>query len=302
MTVLFVQACQACAEEREPESDKSSSVQGSVVSALSHYRLDQSPKESEKLPKILGEISGLAVTADGRVMAHDDERGVVHELDADRGKIIKSFRLGKKRAAADFEGICITPSALFLVTSAGLLFETTEGKNDEAVVYQIIDTGIGDVCEVEGLAFDSVEQMLLLACKTTRGEKFTGLVTVFRWSIESRRIAVPATISISKDQIRALIPVDDFHSSGIAIHPDTGTLFLVAAREHALIEVTRDGVLLGAAMLKRKWHSRPEGIEFAPAKAGRRHDLLISDEGEDHRARLTRYRMRKTGGADRTPE
>ncbi|PLX31312.1 MAG: hypothetical protein C0600_06030 [Ignavibacteria bacterium] len=67
----------------------------------------EAPTAQFELPKRLKEISGLAVDDRGRLFAHDDESGIVYQLDPMTGKIVKSFRLGRTLVTEDFEGIAI---------------------------------------------------------------------------------------------------------------------------------------------------------------------------------------------------
>ena len=66
------------------------------------------------LPSHLREISGLALTADGRLLAHGDERGHVFEVDYRRGVVVKEFTLGTDKAAVkgDFEAITVAGDAV----------------------------------------------------------------------------------------------------------------------------------------------------------------------------------------------
>ena len=52
------------------------------------------PAQQRRLPRRLREISGLAVTSDGRLFGHDDERAVIYEIDVEGGQIVKSFAIG----------------------------------------------------------------------------------------------------------------------------------------------------------------------------------------------------------------
>ena len=71
---------------------------------LASYDLEK-PARRFKLPKRLREISGLAMLAGNRLLAHDDERGVVVEIGYRDGSIVKAFALGGRRdpVADDFE-------------------------------------------------------------------------------------------------------------------------------------------------------------------------------------------------------
>ena len=259
---------------------------------LALYKLHKKPEMRRKLPKTLHEISGLAVASDGRLLAHDDERGIVYELNVKKGKIEKTFFLGRDVVTADFEGIAVAEGAIFLVTSGGTLYEAREGEDGEHVDYRTRDSGIGDVCEVEGLEFDPLDLVLLLACKTTRGSEFENSVAIFRWSLVDKRLATPPFIRVAEDRIREYMPTKGFHPSGIARHPASGNYFLLSGRDHAVVEITPSGVPVGATQLKSRRHPQAEGIAIDVGDVGD-FDVVISDEGEDGRARLARYRARK---------
>src|SRR5262245_54963359 len=62
----------------------------------------ETPDVQIQLPQRLREISGLAVTPDGRLFAHGDERAALYEIDPERGRILKSFSLNVR---GDFEGL-----------------------------------------------------------------------------------------------------------------------------------------------------------------------------------------------------
>ncbi len=287
----------ACADEGTIEQTDSTQSSPLRESSISLYKLRKPPKVEWKLPKRLREISGLATTPDGRLFAHNDERAIIYEIDIDEGEIVKSFHLGPNGIEADFEGIAIAGDSIFLVTSTGTLYETVEGSADEEVNYATDDTGIGDVCEVEGLEYEPSDQTLLLACKTTRGLRLKGGVAVFRWSIESHRLAEPDLIWVSEDEIGRHLPQKRFHPSGIARHPANGTYLIISAREHALIEVTPSGNVVAAEDLKSGRHRRAEGITVAVRKNGA-FDLIISNEGGNRRARLARYHDRSRVKSD----
>ncbi|HUF75282.1 MAG TPA: hypothetical protein VMM35_03345, partial [Longimicrobiales bacterium] len=104
-----------------------------------------------ELPGRLDEISGLAVTPDGRLFGHDDERALVHEIDPMSGSVGKRFSAGDPPLRGDFEGIAIVGERFFLVTSTGLLYEMREADDRSEAPYRISDTGLGAHCEVEGL-------------------------------------------------------------------------------------------------------------------------------------------------------
>ena len=88
---LGLLASAACGESRPASDDTGSappqqrSAEGAAEpGAPTVIDLGSSPASQVQLPAELHEISGLAVTADGRVFAHGDEDGTVYQLDPAR--------------------------------------------------------------------------------------------------------------------------------------------------------------------------------------------------------------------------
>ena len=61
--------------------------------SLKSYTLNEETATHWKLSSHLEEISGLAMTRDNRLLAHNDERGVIFEIDYQNGSIAKSFQM-----------------------------------------------------------------------------------------------------------------------------------------------------------------------------------------------------------------
>lgn len=243
-----------------------------------------------KLPNRLNEISGLALTADDRLFAIADEAAIVYELDIDKGFLKKAFALGSPVERGDFEGIAIAGERFFLITSDGEIFETTEGRDGEQMDYASYATGLGKRCEIEGLVTGRAGDRLLIACKEARGED--GVLAIFAWSIDERRLLDDAPLELPLREIVRRIGKRHFNPSGIELASGSGNLLLVAARQRALAELRPDGSLVAAMRLPLvQRHHQPEGI--ALTRDGR---LLIADEGGGHRARLAVYRPRDQEG------
>lgn len=232
-----------------------------------------------RLPRRLGEISGLATSGE-RLFAHDDERGIIYEIDHRKGRFLKAFALGDATVRDDFEGIEIVNGRFYLVASSGRLYESPEGRDGERVLYNSYATGVGRDCEVEGLAFEPADGALLLLCKNPSPQ---GFVAIHRWSPE-RRSAQGAPILVPVPTLAEGIGADSFHPSGIERHAETGHYLLVAAREGALAEITANGDVLSVRKLPRR-HRQPEGIALIAGRV-----LALADEGARGRAHLTLYR------------
>lgn len=259
--------------------------QHSEPTALSRYDLERRPTVQWKLPNRLREISGLAMTADDRLLAHDDERAIIYELDLEAERIGKVFALGDPVVRADFEGVAVVGDTVYLVTSGGRLYETREVEDGAHARFNTYDTGVGSRCEVEGLAFEPDDRSLVLVCKTVSGDLLKGSVALFRWSIDRHALTPDSPLLIDRDAITDEIPGRSFNPSGIERHPDSGTYFVVAARQEVIVELSLLGDVLDIARLRGGTHRQAEGISFNSEG-----DLLLGDEGAGRRARLTIYR------------
>ena len=260
------------------------------ISALGMYDLHEKNPIIVKLPKALKEISGVTMTADGRMFAHNDEVGRIYEIDYSLGVIIKQFSIGSMTVLGDFEDITIVGDRFFLLSSDGRLYEVREGKNAEHVKYKSYRTGLSVRNNVEGLCYDPDTNSLLLACKNYPGEGYEHTRTVYSFSLSSMTMAKDPRFVVSLKTIKREFGLADFRPSGIARHPKTGTFFLLDSRGLSILELSPKGEILAHASLPVNIHRQPEGIAIGTDGA-----LYISDEGIKHGI-LVRYQPIKSTG------
>ena len=238
-----------------------------------------------KLPKRLREISGLALTHDGRLLAIEDEEAIIYELDYQDGHIRKAFAVGDPTLKGDYEGIAVADGLVYVTDSDGSVLLFAEGGNGSRVTYEQFDTGLGELCEIEGLATSLDQSRLLFACKALRDKSQLDALTVFAFDIEQRTVVDSESLTLPESEIEELLETGRIAPSGIAVDPTTGNLVLITARKKAIIELTSSGKLLAAREFPaRKRHYQPEGIEIPTDNR-----LLISDEGGKHKGRLAIY-------------
>jgi uncharacterized protein YjiK len=254
-------------------------------SILSEFDLNAPPDIRWELPRFLNEISGLAYTPEGELLAHDDERAVIYQLDPWGQRVVKRFGFGAPVVRGDFEGIAAAEGRIFLVTSDGVLYEGREGRDGEHVAFALTRTGVGRRCEVEGLSYEPSDRTLLLACKEPRTPALRGKVAIFRWSLERRMLLLTPRPLVPLRGIAGGLPSRGFHPSDLVREPRSGHYLLVAAQEHAVAELTPGGELLQVVRLRAAYHRQAEGITFAPDGS-----LLVSDEAAGKRATLSVYR------------
>lgn len=237
------------------------------------------------MPPELREISGLALTPDGLVLAHDDNVARVYALDPKTGIVIKSFSLdGAPRG--DFEAITIAGTDIYLLQSKGKLFKFKEGADGQEVPYSVFDTGLGKECEFESMTFEPEGSQLLLACKRFLGRKPPHELLIYR---------VPMPLGGSSKISSLAIPISDvvgstgwknFHPSDMAVDPSTGNYVIIASREKGLVVVTPDGEVVRSEPLPGD-HNQAEGVAIT-----RDSILIVSDEATHKPAAVTLYRWR----------
>lgn len=242
----------------------------------------------DPLPARLAEVSGLAVTTDGKLLAHGDEDGRLFEIDPGTGKPGREIRLqGTPRD--DFEGIAVTPQGIVLMTSTGRLYVLgAERQRDSAsgssvVEYRRLDTGLGAQCELEGLAYDSRAKVLLIPCKTPRRSQNQSAVVVFRWSLETEAAAQPSRYVIPSSVVSKLFRVARFRPTSVEYDPETGNVLVLSSQPAGILELGSQGQALRGIRLNPRGHPRAEGLALSG------NQLLIADEGGSRRGFLTRY-------------
>jgi uncharacterized protein YjiK len=281
-----------------------SSAPDSALLAQREARLEQklahpdsdvaAPLARWQLPESLQEISGLALTADGRLLTHGDSRGRVFQVDYRRGTVVKEFTLGNPVAHADFESITTVGDTVMLLASDGILYQFAEGGNGKSVEYTTQDTGLGDKCEFEGLAYDATLKALLLACKKVHDKALKDSLIVYRWPLAPAKDTGKAK-SKKNDQKFSYLAVPlariigsndwtELHPSDITIDPFNGNYVLIASREKALFEITPGGAVVFARPLP-PGHEQAEGVAIT-----RDSILIISDEAKGGPAVITLYR------------
>jgi uncharacterized protein YjiK len=254
---------------------------------ISQYAMSDDSVSQWQLPGKLGEISGLALSADGRLFAVADETAVIFQIDYHEGRLTSSFAFGDPVIAGDFEGIAWLDGNIYLATSDGILYSAPQMADGEHVTPARVDTGLGKVCEIEGLA--AAGDSLYFACKGAPKGGNRDYVQIIVWSIAARTRV--DNIEVPSGPINDALRMKHFNPSGITVDRVTGNLIIIAARQKSLLELTADGNLVAARRLRMPdRHRQAEGIELTAD--GR---LLIADEGGDRKARLAVYTPQKGG-------
>lgn len=288
-------ACRKADEVRA--SDAASVVAESLVTRARASRLEASMAASDTgalgdapiarwpMPMELREISGLALTADGRLLVHQDQSAIVWEVDYRRGVLVKRFSLGAKAVKGDFESIVAVGDSIYLFTSKGQLYTFAEGANDAHVEYTMVDTGLQPVCEFESMTYEPASKSLLFACKALLTPALADSIVIFRWKLAGEtargmdlpRLTVPMARVVGTNAWKSLKPSD------ITIDPRNGNYVLIASKAKVIFSITPKGALVFARALP-PGHEQAEGVAITKDNI-----LLISDEGQAGQGQITLY-------------
>jgi uncharacterized protein YjiK len=232
------------------------------------------------LPSQLLEISGIALTAEGLLLAHDDEHPIIYAIDPRRGVVVKQFSFGKGGMRGDFEGIAVSGGEIFLLESNGKIHRFREGEDGQRVDHTTIDTKLGKQCEFEGIAI-GLGGVIVLACKNVAKNGPRDQLVLYQWdarTAQARMMAIPYAQAIGSNPWKELNPSD------ITVDPATRNYVLIAAQEKALIEITPAGQVVRTGPLPER-SRQAEGVAIA-----RQGILYVSDEGSTEPATISLYR------------
>ena len=231
------------------------------------------------LPPQLLEISGLALTADGNLLAHNDEHPVISVIDPRRGVVVKHFTFGERGLRGDFEGIAVAGGEIFLLVSNGKIYRFREGADGDRVPHTIIDTKLGKECEFEGIAVDAAG-VIVLSCKNVGKSGPKDQMVFYRWDPKTARatlLAIPYSDAIGSNGWKRLNPSD------ITIEPSTKNYVVISAQEKGLIELTPDGRVVRTGPLPDQ-PRQAEGVAIGDGI------IYLSDEGSAEPATVSLYR------------
>ncbi len=241
------------------------------------------------LPKGLKEISGLALASDNSVYAHNDEHGIVYEIDLFDGEVKKAFALGKPTIRADFEGIAAENGRIYLVTSSGKLFEALIVEHRKRVRFNMFDTGVGAFCEVEGLARSGQPGEFFILCKVAKLDALRRRLVIYRWSLAERTPVLEPWLNIPYAELLSEKAAEKFYPSALDWDSDRQALAILSAYSQQLIVVNEKAELLYEETWSKDDHAQAEGVLLMPSG-----ELVVADEGQRNEpGKISVYRLNR---------
>lgn len=271
------------------------------------YNLNH-PDKSWELPKKLVEISGLGYIDKQRLACVQDEKGNIYIFNLKSGEVEHKVDFGDD---GDYEGIEIIGNDAWVLKSNGTLYQVSNYLKKLEPEVNKYTTSLSGKNDSEGLAYDPVDQNLLIACKghpfvdEKAGKEFKAIYT---FNLETKLLEIKPFLLIAMDSIKfyknyntmtqlgvELLAYFDhskgdlsFQPSGIAIHPHTGNIYILGSVGNLLLVFSREGEMQAIIDLKSKIHAQPEGICFSPDGT-----LYISNEGEEDKGMILQFELKK---------
>jgi len=239
-------------------------------SLLACFDFDKGADRTINLPAELKEISGLAITPNNTLLAHNDESMALYEINIQTGQVMASLKDRNPASQADYEGISLVRDQVLLVSSNGNFARASYPL--KTISKGNWSSGLGDNCEIEGLTYRSHDNGLVAVCKKINEKES---------KLEVRLLTVhPGSSSSEVQALSVILPSKDddgikhFNGSGVIYHEPLGRYLVLSSNKRAIAEISETGELLGLAELKKKVHPQPEGIELSADM-----ELLIANEG-----------------------
>ncbi len=215
------------------------------------YVVEQ-PELLAELPDDLAEISGLSVRGNV-LLAVQDEDGVIFRIDRATGAVLDQLEFWEE---GDYEGIELVGDVIWVVKSNGNLYQIV-GAGTDAQRVSVHKTWLKGENNVEGLCYDAGGHRLLLACKDDpkgngldKGNRY-----IFAYDLEKNELLKDPAITIRRPK--------DFSPSALAVHPQTGQLYLTSSKGKQLLVTSPSGDIIVRVNLDPNYFPQPEGLTFA---------------------------------------
>ncbi len=267
------------------------------------YHLDV-PDKTWELPKKLEEISGLSYIDKNRLACVQDEKGNIYIFNLETGEIERKVDFGND---GDYEGIEILGDDAWILKSNGTLYEVSNYLKKSEPGAEKHATALSKKNDAEGLAYDPVNNELLIACKghpfvdAQKGKEFKA---IYSFNLETLKLNPEPFLLIIMDTIKyyknyntmtrlgvELLALFDASKgdvtsqpSGIAIHPLSGNVYVLGSVGNLLMIFERSGAMLAMVKLRSRYHPQPEGICFSQDGT-----MYISNESDEDNGTILKF-------------
>ena len=265
------------------------------------------PHKTIILDPKLKEISGIEHIGNDRIVCVQDEKAHLYFLNFTKNEIYNKIKFGDP---GDFEDLAIVGDDAWAVKSNGDLYRIKNYLSDDFDVKRY-ETRLKKKNDCEGLAFDAVNNRLLIACKGHpfhEDKKAKKRKAIYAFNLENKKLEKDPVFLLDLEEIKenrsyntltswglelmALLDENkgdlSFQPSGISVHPFTGNLYLIASVGDLLMVLSPEGEVLTLVDLNDRLFNQPEGICFDEAG-----NLYISNEAKEHKPSIHQFEIKK---------
>ncbi|MBT30274.1 MAG: hypothetical protein CMO01_11490 [Thalassobius sp.] len=278
------------AEEDSKKSEISDSLKFKVSEVKGFdipYRLDDAD-EKYKLPDDLDEISGIQYIKENVIACVQDEKGKIYYYDLKKDEITEKYDFADD---GDYEDLEIIGDVAYVIRSDGRLYRIENFPSDDMDVKHR-DLPLKSKNNVEGLCYDPATNSLLLACKDEAGidVNLKKKRAVYSFEIDKTDFNSKPRFLIDIDVLRKITDKKNtsFQPSGIAIHPITNHIYMIATAGKLLVVLSPEGEILGVEELDKDELKQPEGITF-----DQQGNMYISNEARGGKGNIMLFNYQK---------
>lgn len=239
-----------------------------------------------ELPKILDEVSGIEWLDQNRIACVQDEDGIVFIYNLETSGIEKRIDFAD---AGDYEGLAINGNTAYVVRSDGTIFEISNFDSEDPKTFKF-ETFLTEAHNVEGLCLDKSNNHLMLAIKDKENdsEEYKG---VYAFNLKNKELAKTPVFKLNmKDKLlnnSEKKMSKKFRPSEIEIHPETGEIYLLDAKDPRLLIMDAGGKFKSVYALGKDEFNQPEGLTFKPEGS-----LYISNEAGSDPANILEIELK----------
>lgn len=299
LTILLVSSTSSCDKTRK---ESTSSVVESIIQVSpihSKYEVNK-PDEVWSLTSKLKEISGLAFDGSkNELIAINDEMGVSYRLDMSNGEVSSTQDFAGN---GDFEGVEVVNDMVYAVESNGTLHQFAADSKSNPIA-----TSLKGSNDIEGLGYDPINSMLLLACKGKPSIKAEQSLkktkVVYGYDVVNKKFNEDPIIVIADSTLLKFCEaqlssssldetqqkeynkrIKSFAPSAIAYNQNDESYYLLSSVGKTMVVIDRMANVKSLDFLDEDLHRQPEGMVFDS-----NYNLYISNEGKYGVAKIFKY-------------
>ena len=260
VALLFHYSCNDKPEAKKEEEPKPVSLSSTEYDLLK-------PRKSWTLSDSLAEISGIAFKKNETLLAIEDLRPVLYELNLQDsvGVIANQIQFRETdKEKFDFEDLAVIGDTVYALWSHGAIFKIVKQK--KGATSERMKTWLKKENNTEGLAYDPLSGNLLVACKDDAGLEDVKKSTraVYEFDIRADSLKPDPFMLINKSDFENVAGEKiDFYPAAIAVHPVSHDIFIISTKDtKGIAQFTHDGKLKAFDYLEKEMLPQPEGICF----------------------------------------